>query len=184
MKLKSALFKEVRKTVKKTLTFKTSKPRKTMIGVTFPKPSYTRTPKQDEQRTGFKIAKEMWNKLDPAEKESWNKKARPLKITGYNLYLRENIKCPYIVFDDFEDGRYENRLNSETDPRCKYPTWEVDSGTWTAAEKYLKGVSPARISTFIDEYTDTIEFLFDVRIEAVTERWYCNFNIKEEAGVF
>jgi len=60
----------------------------------YPKPSYTRTSAQDEQRNKFKSAVNAWNALSPSEKEQWNKDAEPFGLTGYQYFIQQYLLAP------------------------------------------------------------------------------------------
>ena len=60
----------------------------------YPKPSYTRTSAQDEQRNKFKNAVNAWNALSPSEKEQWNKDAEPFGLTGYQYFIQQYLLAP------------------------------------------------------------------------------------------
>ena len=49
------------------------------------------TESQLAQRYKFGITADAWRGLSDEEKESWNVQARGLKMTGFNLYIKENI---------------------------------------------------------------------------------------------
>jgi len=52
------------------------------------------TAKQIQQNYFFGIAADSWRELTDAEKAEWNVKARGMKMTGFNLYIKENIEHP------------------------------------------------------------------------------------------
>jgi len=59
-----------------------------------------KTISQHTQRAKFFVARQWWNELTPAEKQSYadEAKARRLSLTGYNLFLRAKIKeVPVMV---------------------------------------------------------------------------------------
>ena len=71
----------------------------TMAVVTAPKHlSKTQGPAQQANAARFKVAIAAWKTLDAATKTNWKNRALVLKLTGYQLYLREylqqNIAAP------------------------------------------------------------------------------------------
>jgi len=60
----------------------------------YPKPSYTRTSAQDQQRNKFKNAVNAWNALSPSEKEQWNQNAEPFGLTGYQYFIQQYLLAP------------------------------------------------------------------------------------------
>lgn len=53
-----------------------------------------------EQREKYKATYQSWLGLTISEKENWNQKARNQNMTGYNLYIKFNIKTPqeYTIY--------------------------------------------------------------------------------------
>ena len=47
-------------------------------------------------RTLFLEAVAAWNALNPTDQEAYNVNARPLRITGYNLFIKEYIISPPV----------------------------------------------------------------------------------------
>lgn len=47
------------------------------------------TPAQIARRTAFQTAMANWSALSPAQKQAYNAQAQPLKISGVNLFIRE-----------------------------------------------------------------------------------------------
>lgn len=45
----------------------------------------------------FGVAADKWRLLSDEEKEELNRRANPMKMTGFNLYIKENIKSPSQV---------------------------------------------------------------------------------------
>jgi hypothetical protein len=48
-----------------------------------------KTPAQLARRAHFAAAMAAWASLDPSQRAAWNADARPLKISGVNLYVRK-----------------------------------------------------------------------------------------------
>jgi len=94
MKQIKGLLEEIRGSTKHN-TFKTyNDKRKVIIMSKKPIPSYTRTEEQDQQRNLFKEAVEAWNKLSSEQKQEYNEMAKPLRLTGYQLYIRQYLLNP------------------------------------------------------------------------------------------
>lgn len=52
------------------------------------------TPAQIQQNTFFGTAADNWRELTPAQKAEYNERAGTLQMTGFNLYIKENIEHP------------------------------------------------------------------------------------------
>ena len=57
----------------------------------FYRPTNPNTAAQQANRSRFADAADSWNALSDSQKESYNVRARPLSITGYNLFLKETL---------------------------------------------------------------------------------------------
>jgi hypothetical protein len=89
--------KQIQGTLSKTLiTFRTWKERQVLED--YPKPTYTRTSKQDEIRSWYKQGCEEWKKLTPEQKEAYKEKASKLGLTAFNVFMSEWLKLPKAVF--------------------------------------------------------------------------------------
>lgn len=53
---------------------------------------------QKKQNRLFGVVSDQWRVLSDEEKKKWDQKASNMKITGYNLYLKENMKNPPQVY--------------------------------------------------------------------------------------
>lgn len=53
-------------------------------------PADPKTPAQLARRAAFAAAMAGWSALTPAQKQTYNDRANALKISGVNLYMREN----------------------------------------------------------------------------------------------
>ena len=49
---------------------------------------------QIQQNLYFGEASDSWRELTDEQKKEWNQKASGLKMTGYNLFIKENIEHP------------------------------------------------------------------------------------------
>ncbi len=56
------------------------------------KPGNPQTESQQTHRQEYKNAYLSWKALPEAEKDTWNKKAEGTTITGYNLFMKEEMK--------------------------------------------------------------------------------------------
>jgi hypothetical protein len=91
------ILKEVRGTLGKTLTtFRVWKERQVLED--YPKPTYTRTSKQDQQRIHYRYCCDKWHTLTDEEKASYKEKASNLGLTAFNVFMSECLKAPMIVF--------------------------------------------------------------------------------------
>lgn len=57
----------------------------------------------------FGITADKWRLLTDEQKEEWDKKASGLKMSGFNLYIKENIRTPGNVLygtAKYGQGRY------------------------------------------------------------------------------
>lgn len=52
------------------------------------------TEAQLQQNYFFGVACDEWRELTEEQKEEYNIRARTLKMTGFNLYIKENIQHP------------------------------------------------------------------------------------------
>lgn len=52
-------------------------------------PANPRTKRQQEGRRRFREAVQSWRELDEAEKLLWNRRARKMPKSGYNLFIGE-----------------------------------------------------------------------------------------------
>lgn len=52
------------------------------------------TEAQLQQNYFFGAAADAWRELSAEEKEEYRQRAVPLKMTGFNLYIKENIQHP------------------------------------------------------------------------------------------
>lgn len=57
-----------------------------------PTPTDPKSTAQLAQRDAYQRAASSWNDLTDAQKAAWNMRARPLRITGFNLYMRYLLK--------------------------------------------------------------------------------------------
>ena len=57
-----------------------------------------------EQREFFKEAVEAWNALSEEEKEEYNERAKPLALTGYNLFISEYEAAPSKEYHIYVGG--------------------------------------------------------------------------------
>jgi hypothetical protein len=88
--------KQIQGTLSKTLiTFRTWKERQVLED--YPKPTYTRTSKQDLQRTHFRYCCDQWKQLTDEQKEAYKEKAGKLGLTAFNVFISECLKKPMIT---------------------------------------------------------------------------------------
>ena len=59
---------------------------------TQPKIIDTKTQAQLDRRAKFKAAVQAWQQLSDAEIETYRRRAKQLELSGYNLFLREQLK--------------------------------------------------------------------------------------------
>ena len=52
------------------------------------------TAAQLQQNYFFGVVSDSWRELSDVQKAEWNSRAVPFNITGYNLYIKENIQHP------------------------------------------------------------------------------------------
>jgi len=52
------------------------------------------TDAQLQQNYFFGVVVDAWRELTDEQKAEWSTKAAPLNMTGYNLYVKENIEHP------------------------------------------------------------------------------------------
>lgn len=52
------------------------------------------TEAQIQQNYFFGIVSDAWRELTPEQQEVWNLQAQGTKLSGYNLYIKENIQHP------------------------------------------------------------------------------------------
>ena len=91
------ILKEVRGTLGKTLTtFRVWKGRQVLED--YPKPTYTRTPKQDQQRKHYRYCCDKWKTLTDEQKASYKEKASKLGLTAFNVFMSECLKTPMLIF--------------------------------------------------------------------------------------
>jgi hypothetical protein len=89
--------KQIKGTLSKTLiTFRTWKERQVLED--YPKPTYTRTSKQDVIRSWYKKGCEEWKKLSADQKASYEEKANKLGLTAFNVFMSEWLKLLKGVF--------------------------------------------------------------------------------------
>jgi hypothetical protein len=55
-------------------------------------PANPRTKRQQQGRTRFAGLVTRWRSLGPSLKENWSRRARNLNMSGYNLFISENMK--------------------------------------------------------------------------------------------
>ena len=92
VKVKSALFTLLTKSIAKKHTFKTRRTDYQIIMLTPPIPSYTRTEAQDRVRTAYKQCCDEWHTLTQEQKQTYEEKAKTLNLTAFNVFLSECIK--------------------------------------------------------------------------------------------
>ena len=63
------------------------------------------TAKQKAKRTKFKQAVAAWQRASAAEKDAWRRKAEPLHISGYNLFIREYLARVVILHPGTGKGK-------------------------------------------------------------------------------
>jgi hypothetical protein len=87
---------EVKGTLSKTETsFRTWKGRQ--ILESYPKPSYTRSPKQDKRRNLFVSCIAQWRSLSEEEKEKYKEEGEKLGLTGYQYFMKLCLTPPPII---------------------------------------------------------------------------------------
>ena len=89
--------KQIQGTLSKTLiTFRTWKERQVLED--YPKPTYTRTSKQDQQRKHYRYCCDKWKTLTDEQKASYKEKASKLGLTAFNVFMSECLKTPMLIF--------------------------------------------------------------------------------------
>jgi len=94
MKVKSAFFTKISKTLAKKLTFRFDTRYQTQIVMLPPIPTYTRTNAQASIRDKWRYCCDQWNALTEEEKQSYEEQAKPLQLTGFNLFMQECMLAP------------------------------------------------------------------------------------------
>lgn len=67
-------------------------------------PGYRRSPAQDAVRLSYRAAITAWHALTSGERLAYNASAIPLSITGYNLWLREQLAAAPALGGTIWDG--------------------------------------------------------------------------------
>lgn len=94
-KTKNALFSTTAKGKVGPLVVENNK--KTQYIKTNIKPKDKKTTKQLEKRKRYGQAVQAWRALTPEEKKEYNQRAKPLKISGFNLFIKEFTTIPEIA---------------------------------------------------------------------------------------
>lgn len=74
------------------------------------KPRNPDTPEQRKNRNTFREAVKLWQSLTEEEKNVYRKKARRLRITGYNLFISRYLKGKQAV----DSGHNPEQIQSST----------------------------------------------------------------------
>ena len=117
-KAKSPLFKEIRGSFKNMdiRTLKDGTIEISMLRI----PSNPRTEAQQAQRLKYGQAVEGWRGLSEEAKGEYNERATPLKISGWNLYMKEfEVALEYENFLEWTEQDTLNRL-SQTEDRSTF----------------------------------------------------------------
>lgn len=94
-KTKNALFSTTAKGKVGPLVVENNK--KTQYIKTNIKPKDKKTPKQLKKRKLYGQAVAYWKAFTPQEKKEYNVRAKPLKISGFNLFIKEFTTIPKIA---------------------------------------------------------------------------------------
>ena len=64
-------------------------------------PTNPRSSLQQSIRKQYGKLVQEWNSLSPEEREEYNRRASPLKISGWNLFVMENFVAPTVGTSEF-----------------------------------------------------------------------------------
>ena len=71
---------------------------------------YKETPKRIASQSDYTKAVSLWNKLTQIQKDVFKERAKNLKITGYNLFVKENILMVEDLFYLYVGGATTNTV--------------------------------------------------------------------------